>query len=59
VRVYEKKRILVVVKTYPNPSHNYGERSAALALTWIRDVGSGCTRSPSGRWQNGSSPSTS
>jgi len=41
VRVYEKKRILVVVKTYPNPSHNYGETVCCAGVDldngrWVR-----------------------
>jgi hypothetical protein len=37
VRVYEKKRILVVVKTYPNPSHSYGETVCCAGV----DLGTG------------------
>ena len=41
MRVYEKKRILVVVKTYPNPSHNYGETVCCAGVDldtgrWVR-----------------------
>ena len=41
MRVYEKKRILVVVKTYPNPSRNYGETVCCAGVDldsgrWVR-----------------------
>jgi hypothetical protein len=41
MRVYEKKRILVVVKTYPNPSHSYGETVCCAGVDietgrWVR-----------------------
>lgn len=41
MRVYEKKRILVVVKTYPNPSHTYGETVCCAGIDldtgrWVR-----------------------
>jgi len=41
MRVYEKKRILVVVKTYPNPSHAYGETVCCAGVDldtgrWVR-----------------------
>ena len=41
MRVYQKKRILVVVKTYPNPSRNYGETVCCAGVDldsgrWVR-----------------------
>jgi hypothetical protein len=38
---YEKKRVLVVVKTYPNPSHSYGETVCCAGVDietgrWVR-----------------------
>jgi hypothetical protein len=41
MRVYEKRRILVVVKTYPNPSHAYGETVCCAGVDldtgrWVR-----------------------